>query len=231
MTFFDMVTDSPEALGDFLKSLSAANTPWEEHFQKIVCPDCEHYGKDCGKDCPNEGKRNNPTWWLNLGIKSGETVGTTIQIKAAFPLEWGREYYTVDSTVKQVRAACICCDNTGKVTIKGTEYECPRCRGSWMDREIVSQKTVYYVAKWRLTSITATPHGQEACFERTNGKTTGRWNNTMRVRSADFRDMIQHGLEVGKGVKIYDDYKSAMDRVKMLNAAEREKEKEASADG
>lgn len=58
----------------------------------------------------------------------------TIEIKAAFPLEWEKEYYTVDSTVKQVRAACVCCDNTGKVTIKGTEYDCPRCHGKWQDR-------------------------------------------------------------------------------------------------
>ena len=114
-----MVTDSPEALGDFLKSLSAANTPWEEHFQKIVCPDCEHYGKDCGKDCPNEGKRNNPTWWLNLGDKVWRDGGNDHPNQGGVPPGWGREYYTVDSTVKQVRAACICCDNTGKVTIKG----------------------------------------------------------------------------------------------------------------
>ena len=154
-----------------------------------------------------------------------------IDIKAAFPLEWGKEYYTVDSTVKQVRAACVCCDNTGTVTIKGTEYKCPRCNGNWRDKEIVGQKTVYSVAKWRLTSITVTPHGQTAYFERLNGKTTGGWNNTMQVRSADFKDMIQRGLSVDREVKIYDDYKSAMDQVKMLNAAEREKEKEASEGG
>ncbi len=47
----------------------------------------------------------------------------------------------------------------------------------------------------------------------------------MRVRSADFKDMIHRSLNVDKEVKIYDDYKSAMDRVKMLNAAEREKQK------
>lgn len=145
-----------------------------------------------------------------------------IDIKAALPLEWGKEYYTVDSTVKQVRAACACCDNTGTVTIKGEEYKCPRCNGNWRDKEIVGQKIVYSVAKWKLTSITATPHGQEACFERLNGKTSGGWNNTMRVRSADFKDMIQRGLGLDREVKIYDDYKSAMDRVKMLNAAERE---------
>jgi len=146
-----------------------------------------------------------------------------IEVKAAFPLEWGKEYYTVDSTVKQVRAACVCCGNTGKVIIKGTEYDCPRCHGKWQDKEVVGQKTVYSVAKWTLASIMATQHGMEACFERMNGK-TGRWRDTMRVRSADFKDMILRSLNVDKEVKIYDDYKSAMDRVKMLNAAEREKQ-------
>lgn len=147
-----------------------------------------------------------------------------IEIKTAFPLEWGKEYYTVDSTVKQVRAACVCCDNTGKVTIKGTEYDCPRCHGKWQDKEVVGQKTVYSVAKWKLTSITATPHGQSANFEQINGKKQGGWNTTMQVRSADFKDMIHRTSTYGKVVKIYDDYKSAMDQVKMLNAAEREKQ-------
>jgi len=36
--------------------------------------------------------------------------------------------------------------------------------------------------------------------------------------------MIYRRLGAGKGEKIYDDYKSAMDRVKILNAAEREKQ-------
>ena len=130
----------------------------------------------------------------------------------------------MDSTVKQVRAACVCCDNTGKVTIKGTEYDCPRCHGKWQNKAVVSKKTVYSVAKWRLTSILATPHGQESNFERTNGKTSGGWNNSMRVRSADFKDMIHRSTSFDKGIKIYDDYKSAMDQVKMLNAAEREKQ-------
>ncbi len=224
MTVFEKIAASPEALGDFLASLAVIDTPWEDAFHKAFCTEC---GRDnCDeKRCPHQAERNNPTWWLKQGEEPGEALGLTIMVKAAFPLEWGKEYYTVDSTVKQVRAACVCCDNTGKVTIKGMEYDCPRCHGKWQDKEVVGQKTVYSVAKWTLTSITVTPHGMEACFERLNGKTTGGWSNTMRVRSADFKDMIHRSLNVDKAVKIYDDYKSAMDRVKMLNAAEREKQK------
>jgi hypothetical protein len=223
MTNFEKITASPDALGEFLASLPVATGPWDEEFHRAFCVDCERENCD-EKRCPHQDKRNNPTWWLTMGGKPGEVPGLSINIKAALPLEWGKEYYTVDSTVKQVRAACVCCDNTGKVTIKGTEYESPRCNGNWRDKEIVGQKTVYSVAKWKLTSITVTPHGQDACFERLNGKTTGGWNNIMRVQSSEFKDMIHRGLGRGGEVKIYDDYKSAMDQVKMLNAAEREKQ-------
>ncbi len=227
MSNFEKVAASPGTLGAFLVSLPIATGPWDESIHQMFCNSCKQDKRqDCGTPrCPHEDKRNNPTWWLKQGEEPGEALGLTIMVKAAFPLEGGKKYYTVDSTVKQVRAACACCDNTGKVTIKGTKYECPRCHGNWRNKEIVTEKTVYSVAKWRLTSITVTPHGTEACFERLNGKTIGGWSSTMRVRSADFKDMIHRSLNVDKETKIYDDYKSAMDRVKMLNAAEREKQK------
>ena len=53
-----------------------------------------------------------------------------IEIKAAFPIEWDREYYTVESKEKKVFAPCVACDNTGRVRIKGEEYICPRCKGT-----------------------------------------------------------------------------------------------------
>jgi len=43
----------------------------------------------------------------------------TIKVKAAFPVEWGREYYTVDEKKKERCALCTCCGSTGKATIKG----------------------------------------------------------------------------------------------------------------
>jgi len=92
---------------------------------------------------------------LRLGEKPGEALGLTIKVKAAFPVEWDREYYTVAKKKKEPRAPCTCCDNTGKVTIKGVEYVCPRCKGSWREREVVGETTVYSVAKWMLDSISA----------------------------------------------------------------------------
>jgi len=97
--------------------------------------------------CPHEAERNNPMWWLKQGEEPDEAMGLTIKVKAAFPIEWGREYYTVAEKKKEQRAACTCCDNTGKVTVKGVEYVCPRCKGDWREKEVVGETTIYFVAK------------------------------------------------------------------------------------
>jgi len=68
----------------------------------------------------------------------------TIKVKAAFPVEWGREYYTVDEK-KKLYAPCTCCNNTGKATIKGVKCVCPRCKGDWQEKEMVGETTVYSV--------------------------------------------------------------------------------------
>ena len=92
MSNFEKITETPEALGAFLESLTVINSPWEDGFHKAFCGTC---GKtDCGI-CPHQDKRNNPLWWLKLGEKPGEALGLSIRIKAAFPVLWGREYYTV----------------------------------------------------------------------------------------------------------------------------------------
>ena len=152
MTVFEKVAASPEALGELLESLAVIESPWEKEFHKAFCAGCVK--SDCGT-CPHEKERNNPTWWLTLGGTPGEVPGLPINIKAAFPVVWGKEYYSVASKKKEQRAPCTCCDNTGKVTIKGVEYECPRCKGDWREREVVGETTVYSVAKWELKSISA----------------------------------------------------------------------------
>ena len=136
MTNFEKITASPEALGEFLASLSVAGGPWEEEFHRMFCDGCPAENCD-DENCPHNAERNNPTWWLKLGEKQGEALGLSIRGKAAFPVLWGREYYTVAEKKKETRAPCVCCDNTGKVTIKGVEYTCPRCRGNWREKEVV----------------------------------------------------------------------------------------------
>lgn len=121
---------------------------------------------------------------------------------------------------KKQRAPCICCDNTGKVTIKGVEYECPRCRGNWREREVAGETTTYYVAKWMLKSISATSQTSITLrFEQLNS--TERYGS-LEVWARDFRDMVSTAY--GKNIKVYDDYKAAMAEVKHLNAAERERQ-------
>ena len=62
-TVFEQITMSPEVLGGVLKSLSAANTPWDKAFSEFYCQSCEK--EDCDI-CPHEAYRNNPVWWLGL---------------------------------------------------------------------------------------------------------------------------------------------------------------------
>ena len=173
-----------------------------------------------GTDYADRRQMYNPLWWLMLGGKEGEVPGLTVRIKAAFPVLWCKEYYTVEEKVKETRAPCVCCDNTGKVTIKGVEYACPRCKGDWREKEVVGTTTVYSVAKWVLESISVNQYGLSLTFKQTNS--TERWGGSLQMRQSDFHDMVYR--DYGKTIKVYDDYKAAMAEVKRLNAAEREKQ-------
>lgn len=225
MTNFEKITASPEALGEFLASLPVATGPWDEEFHRAFCDSCERENCDEGR-CPNQNKRYNPLWWLMLGGKEGEVPGLTVRIKAAFPILWGLEYYTVEEKVKETRAPCICCDNTGKVTIKGIEYTCPRCKGNWREKEVVGATTVYSVAKWMLNRIEISST-QTVTIELMKINSAGRYNDRMQIQQAYFHDMVKR--EYGKTTRVYDDYKAAMAEVKRLNAAEREKQAENDA--
>ena len=227
MSNFEKITATPEALGEFLASLPVATGPWDKEFHRMFCDSCERENCDEGR-CPHQDKRYNPLWWLMLGSKEGEVPGLTVRIKAAFPILWGLEYYTVEEKVKETRAPCICCDNTGKVTIKGIEYTCPRCKGNWREKEVIGETTVYSVAKWMLSRIEISST-QSVTIELMKINSTGRYNDRMQIHQAYFRDMVKR--EYGKTTRVYDDYKAAMAEVKRLNAAEREKEKEALAGG
>lgn len=66
-TIFDQITESPEALGTFLAKLNAVDTPWERMFEAHFCPTCPY--EDCPTECPNEDKREDPTWWLRLPVE------------------------------------------------------------------------------------------------------------------------------------------------------------------
>lgn len=218
MTNFEKITETPEALGEFLASLPVATGPWDEEFHRTFCDSCELL--ECRTEtCPHKGDR--PLWWLAMGGKPGEAPGLSIRVKAAFPILWDREYYTVAEKKKETRAPCVCCDNTGKVTIKGVEYLCPRCKGDWREKEVVGTTTVYSVEKWMLDEIEVSATKTILLtFRQINSKE--RYGNTLQMRQVDFHDMVYTGY--GKSIKVYDDYKAAMAEVKRLNAAERERQ-------
>lgn len=60
-TYFDQITASPEALAEFLASIQALETPWDEVFRRKFCTRCRASGCD---NCPHEAQRNSPAWFL-----------------------------------------------------------------------------------------------------------------------------------------------------------------------
>jgi hypothetical protein len=63
VTEIERITQSPETLGGFLRSLPIIEGPWDTAFQATYCAGCA--AEDCG-NCQHEEKRNNPAWWLTL---------------------------------------------------------------------------------------------------------------------------------------------------------------------
>lgn len=68
MTEFERVTESPDTLGEFLRSLPILEGPWDKAFQERYCAGCA--AEDC-ENCPHEAQRNNPGWWLTLEVQKG----------------------------------------------------------------------------------------------------------------------------------------------------------------
>lgn len=63
MRIYDKLTESPETLGAFLKSLPVLDAPWDREFQETFCAECKAESCD---ECKNGQYRNNPDWWLKL---------------------------------------------------------------------------------------------------------------------------------------------------------------------
>ncbi len=70
MTNFEKITESPDALAAFLRSLNVIDGPWDIDFHRAYCDDCLYLG--CDK-CPHE-ERNNPGWWLTLEAGSDQAA-------------------------------------------------------------------------------------------------------------------------------------------------------------
>lgn len=143
------------------------------------------------------------------------------ELKAAVELDWRKEYYTVEEKEKRVFAPCVACDNTGRVTIKGEEYTCPRCNGNWREKEIVGVKKVFSVGKWVISSITTEfKFGKEkhkVRLERINGER--KFTESMVMDDRELESMIKNGGYYTK--KVYGDIEEAMKEVKRKNREQR----------
>ena len=60
-TYFDQITASPAVLAEFLASIPALETPWDEVFRRKFCTRCRASGCD---RCPHQAERNSPAWFL-----------------------------------------------------------------------------------------------------------------------------------------------------------------------
>lgn len=147
----------------------------------------------------------------------------TIEINANIPIEWNREYYTVEESVKEVRS-CKCCDDTGRVTIKGKVYECPDCGGRWRNKDIVSEKKVYSVGKWEIHNIIAENLSGKTPYTKITFRRINDAYETITYVYCDKDGSIKlDRLSMSK--EIYEDYKVALAEVKRLNAEEKKRQK------
>ncbi len=68
ITYFDQITASREAMAEFLASIPALETPWDEGFQQKFCTRCRASGCD---RCPHQAERNSPAWFLAQEVADG----------------------------------------------------------------------------------------------------------------------------------------------------------------
>lgn len=74
MIVYEKLIESPETLGDFLKSLPTLDAPWDQKFHEIFCTGCKADNCD---NCQYEEYRNNPVWWLRKDAEKNIWAGRT----------------------------------------------------------------------------------------------------------------------------------------------------------
>lgn len=68
MNIYQKLTESPEALADFLRRLPVLTDPWDEAFHRAYCDKCS--AENC--DGCEHTERNNPLWYLGLSAEVAE---------------------------------------------------------------------------------------------------------------------------------------------------------------
>ena len=79
MTNFEKITASPEALANFLGSITAIDAQWDHDFARAFCDDCDAENCDA-ENCHHMAERDNPLWWLRQ--EAPETVALRKKVRA-----------------------------------------------------------------------------------------------------------------------------------------------------
>ena len=69
MTNFEKITASPEALANFLGSITTIDAQWDHDFARAFCDDCTAENCDA-ENCHHMDERDNPLWWLRQEAKA-----------------------------------------------------------------------------------------------------------------------------------------------------------------
>ena len=82
MNNFEMITASPESLGDFLGALPILSGPWDDDFHRVFCDSCDAENCDA-ENCAHQAERNSPTWWLKRECDDTDLTTAPEEIKTA----------------------------------------------------------------------------------------------------------------------------------------------------
>ena len=69
-TNFEKITESAEALGEFLKGLPVIDGPWDAEFGRAFCSGCNVVDCGGGKNCPHQEFNYQPLWWLRQEVQA-----------------------------------------------------------------------------------------------------------------------------------------------------------------
>lgn len=165
--------------------------------------------------------------------------GATVQIhtdaihkEPKFVPSFDGEYYSIAHTDKQLRADCPACSKKGTLTgLDGKEYKCPNCGGNWRNRLVVGVVKQWYIKKYRLTSVSVTDSYSTDCvelhFECINDESRFSCDKKITVKGSDIQTMLfvnhYYNDEQELQTHLTDNYAEALEVIKRLNKAEKEK--------
>ena len=129
MNNYQQITQTPEVLGAFLRSLPVVEGPWDVEFQARFCAGCP--AENCNA-CQHGTACNNPGWWLALDAGAGEQPqeGTVFDLtnEESNPYLQGEAErmkkmfrYAIEAGIDDQTVRIIPMDGSGEITLFGAE--------------------------------------------------------------------------------------------------------------